>query len=96
MPFLWQVGIGKYASTDAVAQSWAPYGQGTGPILLDDLDCSGSEQRLVDCSHDGIGSHNCGHHEDAGVQCAISEFKMSGLPQILLWLTVLQHNSRVV
>ena len=45
------------------------YGQGTGPILLSGLDCSGSESSLLSCKHDGIGEHYCAHSEDAGVRC---------------------------
>ena len=51
------------------------FGQGTGPILLDDLLCTSTESRLVDCQHDGIGQFDfCrGHLDDAGVRCAESE-----------------------
>ena len=45
------------------------FGEGTGPIWLDDIHCNGTESRLDQCPHNGIGVHNCAHFEDAGVQC---------------------------
>ena len=45
------------------------YGEGTGQILLDDLMCIGSETRLDECEHRGWGTNNCGHQEDASVNC---------------------------
>ena len=42
---------------------------GTGPIWLDDMMCDGSELSLFSCTSSQLGSHNCGHEEDAGVEC---------------------------
>ncbi len=47
----------------------AMFGQGTGPIFLDNLMCVGTETRLIDCPHNGVGIENCAHSEDAGVVC---------------------------
>ena len=59
----------KMFPTGATAVSRALFGQGTGAILLDDVRCTGSETRLVDCPSNGIGIHDCAHTEDAGIIC---------------------------
>ena len=38
-------------------------------IFLDDVDCEGTEESLLLCRTPGIGEHNCGTRENAGVFC---------------------------
>ena len=54
------------------ALSFARFGEGSGPIWLDDVSCIGSESELLECPHNGIGNHNCDHSEDASVRCSVS------------------------
>ena len=42
---------------------------GTGPIFIDELECTGDEERLISCRYNPIGVHNCEHSDDAGVKC---------------------------
>ncbi|KPP61723.1 HHIP-like protein 1-like [Scleropages formosus] len=60
--------LGFRYALKALKQAW--FGEGRQlRILLDDVQCKGTEERLIDCKHAGVGKHNCGHHEDAGVVC---------------------------
>ncbi|NXJ57671.1 DMBT1 protein, partial [Spizaetus tyrannus] len=60
-----EVGCGQELS----ALSGAAFGQGSGPIWLDEVTCAGTEAALSLCQARSWGSHNCNHGEDAGVEC---------------------------
>ena len=47
----------------------AYFGEGSGPIWYDNVDCVGNEANITQCSHSGIGVLNCTHSQDAGVVC---------------------------
>ncbi|KAL3892089.1 hypothetical protein ACJMK2_004326, partial [Sinanodonta woodiana] len=62
-----------YSTFGAIANGSAAYGQGTGPILLDEVICNGWESSIADCSHSNWGQHDCSHSEDAAVICGGTE-----------------------
>ena len=53
---------------DATARVNAQFGEGTGPIFLDNVACTGEEDNLVSCRFDSVTS-DCFHSDDAGVTC---------------------------
>ncbi|XP_051559658.1 neurotrypsin [Myxocyprinus asiaticus] len=53
----------------AKARVMAYFGEGEGPIHIDNVKCTGGERSLADCIKQPFGTHNCRHSEDAGVIC---------------------------
>lgn len=53
----------------AVGLGNAHFGEGTGPIFLDDVTCTGNEDSITTCSFAGYGQSDCDHTEDASVIC---------------------------
>ncbi|KAB0407282.1 hypothetical protein E2I00_019037, partial [Balaenoptera physalus] len=62
----------------ARARTMAYFGEGKGPIHMDNVKCTGNERSLADCIKQDIGRHNCRHGEDAGVICDYFGKKASG------------------
>ncbi len=52
-----------------LAYGGAYFGTGKGPINMDDVQCTGNENSLTDCTfHE---NSDCTHNEDAGVICGL-------------------------
>uniref|UniRef100_A0A8D2GTN0 SRCR domain-containing protein n=1 Tax=Urocitellus parryii TaxID=9999 RepID=A0A8D2GTN0_UROPR len=73
----------------------AHFGEGSGPIWLDVVNCTGEEAHVWQCPSQGWGQHNCSHKEDAGVIC--SEFLALRLvsqdQECSGWLEVFYNNT---
>ena len=51
------------------------YGEREGPVLMDNVRCTGDEQSLLDCPHDGVGEFSCSRYYDiVSVVCANGKF----------------------
>jgi len=62
-----QLGFGS----SGTATGSASFGQGSGPIILDSVTCSGNESTLASCGHLGVNvTRSCSHSEDAGIMCS--------------------------
>ena len=62
-----QLGLGS----SGTAIGSAGFGQGSGPIWLNGVTCTGNESTLISCGHVGVGiSGKCSHNKDAGVKCS--------------------------
>ena len=68
-----QLGFGPAVA----ARSRAFYREGNDRIWLDDVNCTGTELNIEDCSHNGWGFQNCSHGLNAGVQCSNGKVQSS-------------------
>ena len=59
-------------STGAQALTQASFGEGTGRIWLNNVQCTASERVLINCTASSSGN-TCTHSQDAGVRCATGE-----------------------
>ena len=81
-----------FVITDAVAFSSAHFGAGIGPIHLDYVDCTGSENNLTSCPHSSSIRCSSGHSEDAGVRC---QGKLTCKSKCVLKLKTHRHRKQI-
>ncbi|CAG2227665.1 DMBT1 [Mytilus edulis] len=53
------------------------FGAGSGQIWVDDLECSGMEADISLCAFPGWGQTQCGHAEDVGVNCNVTDIRLA-------------------
>ena len=63
--------------TGAEALTGARFGEGTGRVWLDTVQCSGSERALVNCESNSSGVNSCTHSQDAAVRCTPGNYLCS-------------------
>uniref|UniRef100_T1J2Z9 Serine protease 12 n=1 Tax=Strigamia maritima TaxID=126957 RepID=T1J2Z9_STRMM len=66
----------------AKAHKFPQFGDGTGPIWLDDVHCFGLESDLSHCEKSPWLKHNCNHKEDAEVTCSQGQ-RVVSIPPLL-------------
>ena len=69
-----------FTATGATALTLGAVPDGTGQIWLDNVQCRGTETTLISCPRNALGSHNCVHSEDAGVNCPSKEIAIVYIP----------------
>nr|XP_034333598.1 deleted in malignant brain tumors 1 protein-like isoform X2 [Crassostrea gigas] len=60
------LGFGRAMNINATAF----FGEGNGDILIQNVNCKGTESSLLDCGKDDVTVQNCSHHYDVGVKCS--------------------------
>ena len=58
-----------FPDTDSIRH----FGGGTGYVVLDDVQCLGSEASLSECPHITEGNHDCRQLENIGIKCQHGE-----------------------
>ncbi|XP_072530156.1 scavenger receptor cysteine-rich domain-containing group B protein-like [Salminus brasiliensis] len=76
-----ELGCGE--AVDALSE--AHFGSGSGPIWMDDVDCSGLESTLKNCRSRLWGKHHCSQNQNSGVIC--SGKKHNYCPDFLLLIS---------
>ncbi len=62
--------LNTFLIAGASTPTQAHFGDGSGkPVWLDNVVCLGTENNLIDCQANPLGTSNCGHNKDVGTRC---------------------------
>lgn len=61
--------VKHFTGWGATALKNAYFGPGTGPVLLNNINCRGNETRLSSCSFTRYSIVRCDHYQDVSVRC---------------------------
>jgi len=64
-----EVICGQMGMTGGELLPQGSFAAGTGPIHMDDVQCTGHEKKVWLCPFGGFGTHNCEHVADVGIEC---------------------------
>ncbi|XP_060563145.1 deleted in malignant brain tumors 1 protein-like [Ruditapes philippinarum] len=82
-----------YPPNNALVFESAHFGAGTLSIHFYDVKCTGNEKTLSQCTHRGLGTHNCSHNDVVGISCPPDVRLVNGSNQFEGRLEV-WHNKR--
>ena len=71
--------------TPGAVHTYNCYTEGQLSFGITDINCTGSEEHLVNCSHNNAVLYNCNSHDDAGIVCQGILYIMCILIHILLF-----------
>ena len=73
-----------YTNSGAIPYTNAFFGPTRGSLLIDNVQCRGSEDNILNCSRNPIGVlHSyCDHNDDVGIQCPGKYKSAKGLTDV--------------
>ena len=74
----------------AVPIDGAYFGQGTGTVLLNGLECTGTETNIGFCNKNPLRDNKCSHSTDAGLMCLRKYYILGNykLNHCITWLYI--------
>ena len=81
----------EYRPSGAIPRFNSIYGQGSGPVWIQRISCTGDERSLFDCTSRLLETQTCSHFDDAGVECPGKVFNLGQSLQLAGWLLLYVH-----